>query len=184
VFKGNQNGFVSAGHCGKAGDVTTGFNRVPQGAFRESVFPGSDYSWAVTNSAWRATSAVANGEGGTVPVAGDRVAIEGASVCRAGSTTDWHCGLIQQRGASITYAQGNVFGLTRTSVCSEGGDSGGSFISLDQAQGVASGGAGDCGQGGTTYFQPIAPILAAYDLTLRTVTNTRYQAPTSTTSTP
>ncbi|WP_436764290.1 S1 family peptidase [Streptosporangium sp. V21-05] len=168
VLKGTQNGFVSAGHCGNPGNTTTGFNRVAQGVFQGSSFPGNDYSWVATNANWTATPAVGNSEGGTVPVAGARVAIEGASVCRSGSTTDWHCGVIQQRDASVTYPQGTVFQLTRTSVCAEPGDSGGSFISVDQAQGVTSGGSGDCSQGGTTYFQPIAEILTAYGLSLRT----------------
>ncbi|MEU3170276.1 S1 family peptidase [Streptosporangium sp. NPDC006930] len=168
VLKGTQQGFVSAGHCGNLGDTTAGFNRVAQGIFQGSTFPGNDYSWVAVNSNWTATPAVDNGEGDTVSVAGARVAIEGASVCRSGSTTDFHCGLIQQRDASITYPQGTVFGLTRTNVCAEPGDSGGSFISIDQAQGVTSGGSGDCSQGGTTYFQPIGPILTAYGLTLRT----------------
>ncbi|MFC4586354.1 S1 family peptidase [Sphaerisporangium corydalis] len=168
VRHGTQNGFISAGHCGKAGQTTTGFNRVAQGVFQASTFPIADYAWVLVNANWKPRPAVDDGSGGTVPVAGAKVAIEGASVCRSGSTSDWHCGLIQQRDATITYAQGNVFGMTRTSVCAERGDSGGSFISLDQAQGVASGGFGDCGSVGTTYFQPIGPILAAYDLTLVT----------------
>ena len=103
MVKGAQNGFVSAGHCGKTGNTTTGFNRVAQGVFQGSTFPGSDYSWVAANANWTPTPTVDNGEGGTVPVAGARVAIEGASVCRSGSTTDWHCGLIQQRDASVTY---------------------------------------------------------------------------------
>ncbi|MEV4181753.1 S1 family peptidase [Streptosporangium canum] len=168
VVKGTQNGFVTAGHCGTTGATTTGFNRVAQGVFQGSTFPGSDYAWVAANANWTATPAVDNGEGGTVPVAGARVAIEGASVCRSGSTTDWHCGVIQQRDASVTYPQGTVFELTRTNVCAEPGDSGGSFISVDQAQGVTSGGSGDCSSGGTTYFQPIGEILTAYDLSLRT----------------
>ncbi|MFF3443113.1 S1 family peptidase [Streptosporangium sp. NPDC002721] len=168
VLKGTQQGFVSAGHCGRVGDATTGFNRAPQGTFKGSSFPGSDYAWVATNANWTATPKVDNGEGGTVPVAGARVAIEGASICRSGSTTDWHCGLVQQRDASVTYPQGTVFELTRTNVCAEAGDSGGPFISIDQAQGITSGGSGNCGQGGTTYFQPIGEILIAYDLDLRT----------------
>ncbi|MFF5114592.1 S1 family peptidase [Streptosporangium sp. NPDC000509] len=169
VLKGTQPGFVSAGHCGKAGDTTTGFNRAPQGVFQASTFPGNDYSWVMVNADWTPTPSVDNGQGGVVSVAGATPAIEGASVCRSGSTTGWHCGLIQQRGASVTYPQGTVSGVTRTSVCAEPGDSGGSFISIDQAQGVTSGGSGDCDQGGTTYFQPVGPILTAYGLTLRTV---------------
>ncbi|MEV7908119.1 S1 family peptidase, partial [Streptomyces anulatus] len=164
VTRGSTPGFVSAGHCGRQGQATSN----PSGTFQGSSFPGNDYSWVAVNANWTATPTVDNGEGATVPVAGARVAIEGASVCRSGSTTDWHCGVIQQRDASVTYPQGTVFGLTRTNVCAEPGDSGGSFISIDQAQGVTSGGSGDCSSGGTTYFQPIGPILTAYGLDLRT----------------
>ncbi|MFC4899624.1 S1 family peptidase [Streptosporangium amethystogenes subsp. fukuiense] len=166
VMRGTQAGFVSAGHCGKAGDATTGFNRVPQGVFRASSFPENDYAWVAVNSGWTPRPVVSNGIGGAVPVAGSRPALEGASVCRSGSTTDWHCGLIRQRDASVTYPQGTIHGLTRTSACAEPGDSGGSFISVDQAQGVTSGGSGDCTTGGVTYFQPINEILTAYGLTL------------------
>ncbi|WP_371783404.1 S1 family peptidase [Streptosporangium subroseum] len=171
VTRGTQNGFVSAGHCGKAGTATTGFNRVAQGVFRGSAFPISDMAWVLVNRSWTPRALVTNGgvgRDGAVPVAGSRAAIEGASVCRSGSTTDWHCGTILQRDASVTYTQGNVFELTRTNVCAEPGDSGGSFISIDQAQGVTSGGSGDCNSGGTTYFQPVNEILATYGLTLVT----------------
>ncbi|GAA4223750.1 hypothetical protein FHR32_003133 [Streptosporangium album] len=168
VMHGTQSGFVSAGHCGKAGETTIGFNRTVQGVFKASTFPLGDYSWIAVNGNWTPRPSVDNGEGGTVSVAGAKTAVQGSSVCRSGSTTDWHCGLIQQRDASITYPQGNVFGLTRTNVCAEPGDSGGSFISVDQAQGIASGGSGDCSSGGTTYFQPIGPVLSAYGLTLVT----------------
>jgi hypothetical protein len=53
-------------------------------------------------------------------------------------------------------------------VCAEPGDSGGSFISGDQAQGVTSGGWGDCSGGGETWYQPINEILNRYGLTLTT----------------
>ncbi|WP_326829199.1 S1 family peptidase [Streptosporangium sp. NBC_01810] len=163
-----QVGFVSAGHCGKAGDATTGFNRIPQGVFKASAFPGRDYAWVEVNAGWTPKPVVSNGSGGAVPVAGSRAALEGASVCRSGSTTDWHCGIIRQLNASVTYPQGTIHGLGRTSVCAEPGDSGGSFISVDQAQGVTSGGSGDCTTSGVTYFQPVNEILAAYGLTLLT----------------
>ncbi|WP_329429754.1 S1 family peptidase [Streptosporangium sp. NBC_01495] len=168
VTSGTQQGFVSAGHCGKAGDATTGANRADQGVFQGASFPLNDYSWVAVSADWTLKPVVNNASGGTVSVAGSREAIEGASVCRSGSTTDWHCGVIRQRNASVTYARGTVFELTRTSVCAEPGDSGGSFIAVDQAQGVTSGGSGDCDAGGVTYFQPIGEILTTYDLTLVT----------------
>ncbi|MFD8558750.1 S1 family peptidase [Streptosporangium canum] len=168
VLRGTQNGFVSAGHCGKTGAVTTGVNRVALGVFQASHFPDNDFGWVAVNADWTPKPLVDNGTGGTVTVAGSRVAIEGASVCRSGSATGWHCGVIQQRNASITYPQGTVSEVTRTNVCAEPGDSGGSFISIDQAQGVTSGGSGDCTSGGVTYFQPIGEILTTYGLSLMT----------------
>ncbi|MFI6512775.1 S1 family peptidase [Streptosporangium sp. NPDC050855] len=168
VTRGTEKGFVSAGHCGKIGNTTTGFNRSPQGIFQASVFPVSDYTFVLTNPKWSTTPSVKNGTGGVVSISGSRPAIEGASVCRSGSTTGWRCGTIQQLDTSVTYPQGTVYELVRTNVCAEPGDSGGSFISLNQAQGVTSGGSGDCSSGGTTYFQPVNEILAAYGLTLAT----------------
>lgn len=46
--------------------------------------------------------------------------------------------------------------------------SSGSFISGDQAQGMTSGGSGNCSSGGTTFFYPVNPALQAYGLTLVT----------------
>ncbi|MFJ5775378.1 carbohydrate-binding protein [Streptomyces sp. NPDC093094] len=165
VTRGTQHGFATAGHCGRAGTTTSGSNRVAQGTFQASVFPGNDMAWVAVNSNWTATPNV-NGSG--VQVAGSAQAPVGASVCRSGSTTGWHCGTVQQHNTSVTYQEGTVSGVTRTSVCAEPGDSGGSYISGSQAQGVTSGGSGNCSSGGTTFFQPINPILQSYGLTLRT----------------
>jgi hypothetical protein len=61
-----------------------------------------------------------------------------------------------------------VTGLTRTTACAEPGDSGGPYVSGQQAQGLTSGGSGNCSVGGTTFFQPLQPVLAAFGLTLVT----------------
>jgi streptogrisin C len=111
---------------------------------------------------------VNNYAGGEVSVAGSTEAAVGASICRSGSTTGWHCGTISAKNQTVNYAQGSVSGLTRTNVCAEPGDSGGSWLSGNQAQGVTSGGSGNCTSGGTTYFQPVNEILSAYGLTLVT----------------
>ncbi|MER7788510.1 S1 family peptidase [Streptomyces sp. NPDC097640] len=168
VTKGSQGGFVTAGHCGEAGATTTGVNRTAQGTFQASRFPGNDYAWVSVNTDWKPTPAVLGPGGAIVTVAGSQQAPAGSSVCRSGSTTGWHCGTIEQLDTSVRYAEGLVSGLSRTTVCAEPGDSGGSYISGSQAQGVTSGGSGDCTAGGTTYFQPVNPILSAYGLALTT----------------
>ena len=166
--QGQPGGFVTAGHCGKTGAKTAGHNRAAQGTVRARSFPGNDYGWVEANSDWRATPYVKGPGGANVTVAGSRQVPAGSSVCRSGSTSGWRCGTIEHHDATITYEEGTVEGLTRTSVCAEPGDSGGSFISGDQAQGTTSGGSGDCSTGGTTYYQPVTESLTKYGLTLRT----------------
>ncbi|GAA2350875.1 S1 family peptidase [Streptomyces cuspidosporus] len=168
VTKDAQGGFVTAGHCGQAGATTTGVNRVAQGTFQGSRFPGNDYAWVAVSDEWAPGPVVLGPGGAAVTVAGSQQAPVGSSVCRSGSTTGWHCGTIEQLDTSVRYTEGLVSGLSRTTVCAEPGDSGGSYISGSQAQGITSGGSGNCTAGGTTYFQPVNPILEAYGLALKT----------------
>jgi streptogrisin C len=162
-------GFVSAGHCGRPGATTTGYNRVSQGTFAGSSFPGNDYSWVRTNSSWTSRPWVNRYNGSNVTITGSSEAAVGAAICRSGSTTGWHCGTVSAKNQTVNYAQGSVYGLTRTNVCAEPGDSGGSWVAgsgYSQAQGVTSGGSGNCSSGGTTYFQPVNEILSVYGLSL------------------
>ncbi|KQX54719.1 MULTISPECIES: carbohydrate-binding protein [unclassified Streptomyces] len=168
ITRGTTQGFATAGHCGRAGTTTSGFNQVAQGTFQASIFPGNDMAWVAANSSWTATPYVKGSGGGNVQVTGSVLQPVGSSVCRSGSTTGWHCGTVQQHNTSVTYAEGTISGVTRTTVCAEPGDSGGSYISGSQAQGVTSGGSGDCSTGGTTFFQPLNPLLQNYGLTLKT----------------
>ncbi|HEX6194977.1 MAG TPA: S1 family peptidase [Jiangellaceae bacterium] len=162
-------GFVTAGHCGGVGTTTSGYNQVSQGVVQGSSFPGNDYGWVDVNSNWTPTALVNRYSGSqTVTVAGSQEAAIGSSVCRSGSTTGWHCGEITAKNQTVNYAQGAVYGLTRTTACAEPGDSGGSWLTGQQAQGVTSGGSGNCTTGGVTYFQPVQEILSAYGLTLVT----------------
>lgn len=155
----NALGFTTAGHCGDVGQSTSGYNRQAQGTFRLSSFPGDDYAWVQTNSSWTAPGVV-NGYGaGILPVRGSTVTQPRGAICRSGSTTQWRCGTVTSLNQTVNYAEGTVYGLTRTTVCAEGGDSGGAYLSGDQAQGMTSGGSGNCTVGGTTFFQPIGEVL-------------------------
>ena len=162
-------GFVSAGHCSQVGSEVDGWDGSYIGAFQAGTFPGNDYSWVNVGSGWWTVNVVLGW--GTVPdvlVHGSAVAPVGSSICRSGSTSHWHCGTVLGMNETVNYSEGSVYGLTETNVCAEPGDSGGSFITGDQAQGVTSGGYGDCTSGGETWFQPVNPILSAYGLTLQT----------------
>ncbi|GIH66024.1 ricin-type beta-trefoil lectin domain protein [Microbispora siamensis] len=167
-FSVNNGGFVTAGHCGRAGNPTLGYNNVAQGTFAASSFPDNDYAWVRTNGDWTPRPWVNNYGGGIVSVAGSQEAPVGASICRSGRTTGWRCGVVQAKNVTVNYSGSLVYGLTQTSACAEGGDSGGAYMSGDQAQGVTSGAAGNCSTGGTTFFQPVNEILGAYGLSLTT----------------
>ncbi|MFF7813380.1 S1 family peptidase [Streptomyces sp. NPDC007945] len=162
-------GFVTAGHCGRAGAAVRGWDGSAMGTFQGSSFPGDDYAYVSIHSGWWTVPVVLGW--GTVPdqlVRGSAEAPVGASICRSGSTTRWHCGTVLAKNQTVNYSQGAVYQMTKTSVCAEGGDSGGSFLSGDQAQGVTSGGWGNCSTGGETWFQPVNEILARYGLRLHT----------------
>ncbi len=156
-------GFVTAGHCGRAGESTS----QPSGTFEGASFPYNDYAFVRTGYDDTPQPYV-NTYSGTRTVSGSNEAPVGSSICRSGSTTGWHCGTVEAKNQTVRYSQGAVYGMTRTDVCAEPGDSGGSFISGNQAQGMTSGGSGDCTYGGTTYFQPVNEALDAYGVSLVT----------------
>ncbi|WP_425579591.1 S1 family peptidase [Streptomyces coacervatus] len=162
-------GFVTAGHCDQHTGAVYGWDHSYVGDFQGSSFPDNDYAWVSVGSGWWTVPVVLGW--GTVSdqlVRGSAEAPVGASICRSGSTSHWHCGTVLAKDETVNYSQGAVHQLTKTSVCAEPGDSGGSFISGDQAQGVTSGGWGDCTSGGETWYQPVNEILNRYGLTLQT----------------
>ncbi|MFD6423664.1 S1 family peptidase [Streptomyces sp. NPDC060198] len=162
-------GFVTAGHCSQAGAAVRGWDGSAIGNFQGSTFPGDDYAWVnVANGWWTVPVVLGWGTVSDQLVRGSAEAPIGASICRSGSTTHWHCGTVLAKNETVNYSQGAVYQMTKTNVCAEGGDSGGSFISGDQAQGVTSGGWGNCSTGGETWYQPINEILNRYGLTLHT----------------
>ncbi|MFD7896007.1 alpha-lytic protease prodomain-containing protein [Streptomyces sp. NPDC059743] len=162
-------GFVTAGHCGQPGAGVSGWDGSYIGNFQGSSFPDNDYAWVNVGSGWWTVPVVLGwGSVSDQLVRGSNEAPIGASICRSGSTTHWRCGNVLAKNETVNYSQGAVHQMTKTSVCAEGGDSGGSFISGDQAQGVTSGGWGNCSSGGETWYQPVNEILNRYGLTLHT----------------
>jgi streptogrisin C len=191
VSQGTTPGFVSAGHCGPTvnepvyfeGSAGTGpqWTIGPQiGNFAASSFPqpgqtGNDWSWVKVLAGNTLPPTVYGWGKGDATVHGSTAAGVGTAICRSGRTSGWRCGTIEATGVTVTYSSGEtIVNLTRTTACSEGGDSGGSFITgPGQAQGVLSGGSGSCkghlpNNRTRSYFQPLLPILSKYNLTLKT----------------
>jgi streptogrisin C len=186
VTKSGAPGFATAGHCGDAGEVTyyepsQWTLGVRLGTYQASNFPnagqtGPDHAWVKLDAGHVARPTVEGYSSADVTVHGSTEAAVGTAICRSGRTTKWRCGAVKAKNVTVNYSSGEtILNLTQTTACSEGGDSGGSFITgPGQAQGVLSGGSGSCkGRGGkpgggNSYFQPINPILQAYGLSLVT----------------
>ncbi|MEV0328707.1 S1 family peptidase [Micromonospora echinospora] len=162
--------FVTAGHCTATGATwyANGGQTTVLGSRAGSSFPGNDYGIVrYTNTSIPHPSAVYTYPG-LLPINGVANAYVGQRVCRTGSTTGVRCGTVLGLNQTVNYAQGSVSGLIRTNVCAEPGDSGGPLYdpATGRILGILSGGSGNCTSGGTTYYQPIMEILAAYGVTL------------------
>ena len=159
---------ITAGHCTRIGGTWTGFDGSVIGPVAGTSYPGNDFGIIqVSSGSWTPTGAVSDYAGGRVRVTGSTEAVVGASTCRSGSTSGYRCGAILAKNQSVNYGGGDVIdGLTRTNACADSGDSGGSFITGTQAQGITSGGIGDCRSNGETFFQPVNEVLSTYGLAL------------------
>ena len=162
-------GFVTAGHCGTTGTATQGFNQVAQGTFAGSSFPGNDYAWVRINANW--TPAAVGQQLQRRQRHGGRLARRPRSARRSAGPAPPPAGTAapcRPRTRRSTTPQGTVTGLTRTNVCAEPGDSGGSLaVRPAGARASPPAAPATARSGGTTYFQPVNEILSAYGLTLR-----------------
>jgi streptogrisin C len=120
----------------------------------------------ITNTgAWVQRPTIA-GRGGVITASTE--APVGGSVCAAGRTTGLRCGTVLAKNVTVYYPEGVVYGLTRTSICTEPGDHWAPVFSGSQAQGHLLGGNGNCSSGGTSFFYPVNRILSAERFTLVT----------------
>ncbi|MGW2560280.1 S1 family peptidase [Streptomyces sp. NPDC001514] len=157
--------FLTAGHCTDGAGTwwsNSGHTTV-LGSTAGSSFPTNDYGIVrYTN-----TSISKPGTVGSVDITSAANATVGMSVCRRGSTTGTHCGSVTGLNATVNYGGGDiVYGMIRTNVCAEPGDSGGPLYSGSRAIGLTSGGSGNCSSGGTTFFQPVTEALSAYGVSV------------------
>jgi streptogrisin D len=163
-----QRFFLTAGHCTNISSSWRASSSGPViGTRTGSSFPGNDYGIV------RYASGVANpgnvwlySGSSTRDITGASTPAVNTTVTRSGSTTGVRSGRVTATNATVTYPQGSVSGLIRTTVCAQPGDSGGSLYSGSTAHGLTSGGSGNCTTGGTTFFQPVTEALSVYGVSV------------------
>jgi streptogrisin D len=168
VRSGSYYYFLTAGHCTNI--ATYWYANSSQttylGPRRGSSFPGNDYGIVRYDTSVSRPGSVYLYNGTSQDITAAANAYVGEYVRRSGSTTGLRGGSVQALNATVNYAEGSVYGLIKTNVCAEGGDSGGSLFDGTYAIGLTSGGSGNCTTGGTTYFQPVTEALSAYGVSV------------------
>ncbi|MEV0254862.1 S1 family peptidase [Streptomyces sp. NPDC050732] len=157
--------FLTAGHC-TDGATTWWANSAKTtvlGTTSGSSFPTNDYGIVrYTNN-----SITKSGTVGSQDITRAADPTVGQNVTRRGSTTGTHSGRVTALNQTVNYGGGDVvYGMIKTTVCAEPGDSGGPLYSGTTALGLTSGGSGNCSSGGTTFFQPVTEALRAYSVSV------------------
>ncbi|MEV7525656.1 S1 family peptidase [Streptomyces sp. NPDC091371] len=156
---------LTAGHCTDGAGTwwTNSSHTTTIGPTVGSSFPTNDYGLIRYSN----TSLAHPGTVGSQDITSAVNATVGMSVTRRGSTTGTHSGSVTGLNATVNYGGGDiVYGMIKTNVCAEPGDSGGPLYSGTRAVGLTSGGSGNCSSGGTTYFQPVVEALNAYGVSV------------------
>jgi streptogrisin D len=164
-----RNYVLTAGHCTDLGGTWTTSSGQTIGPVAASSFPGNDYgAIRISNPASLDPRGGVLHYGAFRDITGAGRVLVNSSACKTGSTTGTTCGTVQAYNVTVNYAEGTVFGMTRTNICTQPGDSGGAMYAGSLAQGIVSGGTiGGCSQSGfRSFFQPADEPLNTWGLTL------------------
>jgi streptogrisin D len=167
--RGKQAFILTAGHCVTGKEFAwfaDGNHTKILGKPVDYTFPGQDYALIEYSAAIARPGAVRLADGTTRDIAKVGTAVVGQKVERSGSTSGLHAGQVLGVNVTANFAQGTVTGLIKTDVCIEPGDSGGPLVAGNAALGIASGGRGNCVDGGQSYYQPVTEALAHYDVSI------------------
>ncbi|WP_393085186.1 S1 family peptidase [Streptomyces sp. LN704] len=165
VHSGSTYYFLTAGHCGEVASTwySNSGHTTTLGTNVGYSFPTNDFALVrYTNSSVAHPSAV-----GSQTITSAATPSVGTTVYRRGSTTGTHSGRVTALNATVNYGGGDVvYQMIQTTVCAEGGDSGGPLYGGSVAYGLTSGGSGNCTSGGTTFFQPVTEALSYYGVSV------------------
>ncbi|MFE1384351.1 putative Ig domain-containing protein [Streptomyces sp. NPDC058740] len=171
--------FLTAGHCtndadqaayGKDGTRlgTSNKNGIGSVNAAEGDFGIVD----VDQPGWQTAPTVSGWGKGDVTLTGSAEAVVGTAVCHSGQTTGFQCGEVTKVNQSVDYGNVVINGLSYTSACSAGGDSGGSYVTASGGKAVglhSGGGSATCSSGSGekfTIFQPVNEALAKFSASL------------------
>ncbi|ANZ39949.1 hypothetical protein BBK82_31810 [Lentzea guizhouensis] len=171
--------FVTAGHCtndanqaayGESGQRNRLGTSNAGGSRSVNAREGDMGVVAVTEAGWTLSPVVNTWGSPALTVSGSKEALVGEAVCHTGNTAPkFECGTVNSVNQTVDYGSVVIDGLTLTTACSQGGDSGGAWLSGSSAVGLHSGGQSSCSPGSSgdnSIFQPVNEALARWGLSL------------------
>jgi streptogrisin D len=176
---GASNYVITAGHCLKSSRYWDRMNEY-LGERASWVFgPEGDYGLLLVKGVHMSPFGRINLPGGPRDVAGTIEPYWGQYMCFMGNVSKLRCGAITAFDVTVPYDDVTfpVQGLIETTICVQGGDSGGPLFAPPEAAGGLLGAGILSGHTRPkpcsdpeyrSYFQPLQPILSMYSLILRT----------------
>ncbi|MYY02935.1 trypsin-like serine protease [Streptomyces sp. SID4913] len=177
---GGAKAFLTAGHCtNDANQIAYGKDHSRLGVSNRSgtgsvnSFEGDFGIVDVDQAGWQLAPTVAGWGQGDRRVTGSAQAVVGTAVCHSGQTTGLRCGQVTKVNQTVNYGNVSIGGLSYSNACSDGGDSGGSYVTATgKAVGLHSGGSfATCSSGSgqtNTIFQPVNEALSKFGASLVT----------------
>lgn len=157
--------FLAAAHCLGGVGTPVSAGTTPLGTVT-TVDQARDLAVVrYTNTTIAKPSAISLPGGALHPITAFGAPTVGRPIQRLGRTTGLRSGTITAVNVTVTFPEGTLTGLARTSACTEPGDSGGPVFSADTGLGLLVGGSGSCTSGGISYFTPIQRTAATSGLT-------------------
>ncbi len=173
----NQDAYGESGQRNRLGTSNVGVSR------SVNAREGDMGVVAVTEAGWTVSPVVNTWGSPAVTVTGSKDALVGEAVCHSGNTApQFECGVVNKVNQTVDYGNVVIDGLTLSTACSEGGDSGGAWLAGSSAVGLHSGGSSSCSPGSTednSIFQPVNEALARWNLTLVTGSGSDAEPPTA-----
>ncbi|MFC4494976.1 S1 family peptidase [Streptomyces ovatisporus] len=160
---GSQDYGIGSGQCLSGADTwyADAAMTVPVGTTAGASFPGNDYGLIRYTNPDVAHPGEISTSGGPVDITGSGAPSVGSVVCHSGQVAGMQCGTVLAVNLSVNYPDGVVHGLFSADTRAEPREGGTPAFTGSTGLGfvVAS-------SAGTTYYQPVAEVLAAYGLTL------------------
>jgi hypothetical protein len=167
VWNGSTRFVLTAGHCTALGGTWNNYANLYIGPSAGSYFPGQDHGLIRIDSGLPQIPGVYLYNNTFQPITGAGSGYAGLYACKSGSTTGLTCGYVQATNVTVNYAQGAVYGTDQTTICTQPGDSGGSYFTGATALGLVSGGTtSGCNASFRSYFFPVLPALSYWGVSL------------------